>query len=269
MKRKTNINRRLKILSVSTVIVSLLILNTAFAQNETIQTCDPLRSNEETAGVTTSDHCIKINIKEGILYLSKIPKSFSFPLKSLTFYGNNQPVFSNTKGTTGPNGVTDPFGNIEQFADEDVLTVTDLRNSGGFQVTLTAGRFSSGPEDEIPLSNLYVATTYPTANDLPDHPELLGIMLGGITYSADYYGLHDITDTVDTVNPVNIASTFTSFGRSFDNNHDNQVEPIVLMYTESGHAGSFSNALSFYVNIPGAQPAGTYSTLFTIDLIPL
>lgn len=242
--------------------------NTAYA---TPIPCD-IDFNLETEGTTTSGQCVGMTVnypETGGLFIANAPRSFSFPNRFTTNPGYNQSSFSNIDGTTGPNGMNDPFGDTQQYADEDVLTITDLRNQGGFQVTISADRFGSGPDNEIPLRNLYVTTTYPTGNDLPDNPELLGATQSGITYALGYYGTRDITDTVDTTYPVNQASTFTTFGRSFDFNNDGFPEPIVLMYTETAHSGSFSNALSFYINIPGGQPAGVYSTLFTIDLTPI
>ena len=230
--------------------------------------CLGLRDNSETGGQTISDQCLLLNVTGGPIYLANTPKSFSFPTKYTTSANYNQPSFSNFSGHTGPNGKTDPFGGTQQIANEDVLTVTDLRNAGGFQVTITAEKFLDDAEDEIPLKNLYVTTTYPTANDLPANPELLGATQQGITYALNSYGPKDISNTVDTTASITQQTTYKNFGRNFDQNNDTFAEPIVLMYTDSAHAGSFSNALNFYIDIPGAQPSGNYATLFTIDLTP-
>lgn len=229
--------------------------------------CQDPRSNLEQTTQTISDQCLQVDINAGTLSLSNTPDSFSFPIRFTTSQGNAQPNFSNISGTTGPNGLADPFENTQQNADEDVLTVTDLRNSGGFQVTITADTFTDGINN-IPLSNLYAVTTYPTSNDLPAAPDLLGSTQAGITYAQDAYGTQDITNSIDTVAPINQALTFTTYGYSFDPDANGIASPIVLMNTTTPHAGSFSTALSFYLLIPGATPQGTYATMFTIDLMP-
>jgi hypothetical protein len=254
----------------------LLLLGIIFTMNilvvyaqEWPQTCGTLRSNEESDGKTYSDQCVSISLISGSLYLSKLPESFTFPPKSFTFIGFNQQNFSNPDGNTGPNGIPDPFDNTQQTADEDVLTVTDLRNNNGFQITISADTFIDQFGHTIPLHNLHIVTTYPTSSDLPDNPELLGNTQAGITYAINSQGTPDIADTVDTTSLVNRANTFKGFGTNFDPDNNGTGNPVVLMNTETSHVGSFSNAISFYIDIPGGLPEGNYGTAFTIDLSPV
>lgn len=236
----------------------------------TPQPCGQLLSNQESPAQTVSEQCLGIKVKAGSLYLSRVPKSFQFPIKPLSAFRHNQDVFSNPSGITGPNGTPDPFGNATTDPSEDIVAVTDLRGpteQDGFRLTITADRFNSGPDDFIPLRYLYVVSSLPTVNDLPNNPELLNENDHQIAYAAYSKGIKDISSTVDTTGPVNRATTFTSNGSSFDPDNNNQPNPVVLMNTFTGHTGTFSTALSFYVNVPGAQPAGNYATIFTIDLI--
>ncbi len=211
--------------------------------------CSSLRTNEEGETTTVSDGCLQIDITAGSLTLENIPDTFSFPVKYFSYQA--QDSFSNNRGMTAP---------------EDVMTVRDLRHSGGFSVSVTASAFSADSY-VIPLENLYVVTSYPDSNDFSD-ATLTGTETGGVEYATGFVGLPDVTAPAFTANTLNSRATFTALNKKFNSDGDVEGEPVVLMSTTTAHLARMSQAVSFYLQIPASQPAGTYSTLFTVDLLP-
>jgi hypothetical protein len=219
--------------------------------------CTDLRSNVEISKApltTVSDTCITATVTPGTIALEYIPDSFSFPLKYVSNYrqdsfSNDDPATLNIDVSTGT---------------DDILTLHDFRNEGGFSVTITAGRFESST-GSIPLNNLYVATTYPENEDfaLLD-PALIGAENNGVKYAADSKGAQDIVSGAVAKGDLNLPD---SYAVSFDGNNDGISDVIELMGTSTGHVGRFSQALSFLLKIPANQPPGAYQAKFTMDLI--
>jgi hypothetical protein len=219
--------------------------------------CGTIRENEQITSAqltTVSDNCITATVTEGTIAFDYIPNSFSFPLKYTSGYpqdsfSNDNPATMNVDVTTGP---------------EDIITLHDFRNNGGFRVTATVSAFESA-DGVFPLRDLYVATSYPDSDDfsLLD-PSLTGPETGGVEYADGSNGAKDITSSTFTDADLNLPETYTV---SFDQNGDDVADIIELMNTDTGHVGRFSQALSFLLKIPANQPAGTYQVKFTIDLI--
>lgn len=222
-------------------------------------TCGELDDNVEAGSTTSSEECVQVGVNAGSISLTNIPDSFSFPTKFFSFSGQNSFSNDNPATTTTVDVTTGP---------EDVITVQDLRNSGGFDLNISVSTFSSG-SNQIPIARLYAVSTYPDDDDLtPLDPDLNGTEAGGVEYATGSSGAQDITSGVFTTGNLNLANTYTTNGDSFDANNDLVSDMVSLMSTSTAHTMSASQALSFYLNIPADQPAGNYSVLFTLDLIP-
>lgn len=219
--------------------------------------CGVTRANEqinESPLTTVSDTCAQSTVSAGTIALDYLPNSFSFPIKAKS--DETQNSFSNDyEGTEEIDVATGA---------EDILTVHDYRNNGGFSVTITSSKFESS-FSEIPLSNLYVATTYPDIDDFDIlDMSLNGTEINGIEYAAGSNGAQDITANAFTGADLNLPESYTV---SFDGNDDTAADIVELMNTSSGHIGRFSQALNFHLRIPADQPAGSYQVKFTVDLI--
>lgn len=226
--------------------------------NNLASPCAPLRKNssdDPPNPPTASDTCVGIDINAGPAYIEHVPDSFSFPEKFSTMIDQNS--LSNFNPATG----------TVELGPEDVITVTDLRGEGAFDLTIHSSAFTNG-YDEIPLSNFFVATSIPNATDL----NILepGNALSGIVDSRENIIYADgvnkqsqnITSSAGTNKNLDHIKTYTDVKQSFDKGI------ISLMKAGQGtHYLRASQALSFYLKIPANQPAGTYSTLITFDLV--
>lgn len=257
-----------KKLSVAGVALSLFFALTLSTSAAT--PCDPLLVNDENTGpplVITNQSCATVTIDPGTISLEFSPTSILFPQKFPTFIP--QSSFSNDNPATGPVDVS--------TGSEDIVTVKDLRNSGGFEVTITASPFTSG-DFKISLNHFYVVTTYPDEDDLtPLDPTLEGSESGGVEYANGFAGASDITSSVFTTGNMNQAQTYIFGGSNFDFNPppsggnpdggDGIPDPVTIMSTSTDHLVRASQAVSLYIEIPADQEEATYTTLLTIDLI--
>jgi Tol biopolymer transport system component len=227
--------------------------------------CGPMDINNQTDDnplTVSTETCVGVTVEEGSLVFEHIPTSFTFPIK----YTSNsiQNSFSNDNpGTPDLDVATAP---------DDIITVSDLRNSGGFQVTITPTELSNGT-DVMPLWYLWMLTSYPEDNDFDapiDDPTLIGTEENGVEWAEGSAGAHDITNTASAEGAnLNLPSTYTSRGGNFDITHDNVPDVRTLFQTATDHTARVSTALNFMLQIPVSQAPGTYSTAFTVDLISL
>lgn len=227
--------------------------------------CETLKNNDDSSGTSTvSDSCMGIIIYPGAISFEDVPESFSFPRKFSSTstqhnFSNDNPTTSTIDVSTGP---------------EDIMTIRDLRDTGGFDITITSTNFRSG-SNTIPLENFYVATSYPDANDLA--PDLEGTEVNGVEFSDGSTNTANLTSPVHSANATgtvasqgdltNLINAYTTDGASFDADKDQTPDIITLITTGEERLGRISQALNFYINIPPDQQSGTYSVLLTIDLI--
>lgn len=235
--------------------------------------CIPLAFNDDSGGPTVSESCLGLSVSAGTLSLENIPDDFTFPIKFSST--QSQDSFSNDNAaTTNVDVITGP-GNI--------LTVADLRNSGGFDVTITSTVFETATSDEITLDNLYIATTCPDGDDLSadlygspnncdntngaefaDGSSDTGNMSQGNTVHSD-----NATGTATNSTELDaLRNAYLNDGLSFDENTDSNPDVITLMESTGARVARLSQAINFYLNIPASQASGTYNVAFTIDLIP-
>jgi hypothetical protein len=226
--------------------------------NDLSSPCAPLRKNysdNPPNPPTAGDTCVGIDINAGPAYIEHVPDSFSFPEKFSTLIDQNS--LSNFNPATG----------TVELGPEDIITVTDLRGDGAFDLTVHSSAFTNG-YDEIPLSNFYIATSVPEAPDLNILES--GNALSGTIDSKENIIYADgvskqsqnITSGTGTNRNLDLVKTYTELQQSFDKGI------ISIMEAQQGiHYLRASQALSFYLQIPENQPAGTYSALITFDLI--
>lgn len=239
--------------------------------------CGTLKNNDESVpGETTSQSCIGASVESGGLYFDTIPESFSFPQR---FFSDNAiDSFSNDDPATRSvlDISTDPT---------DRLTIADLRNdSNGFAVTLTSTNLTDGA-NHIPLNGLYVATSCPQyfgpadpENDLP--VELYSLPHCDNTTGVEFADGSIISGSMNMAAMVHsdailgsdknaIIQAFMTDGRSLDVNSDEIPETITIMSSIGSKVALLSQMLNFYLSIPASQEPGSYSILFTLDLISM
>lgn len=228
--------------------------------------CIGLKFNDDSSGTSTiSDSCAGLTIETGGISIVNVPDSFSFPQKysstsSQHNFSNDDPGTAEIDITTAPN---------------DILTITDLRDSGGFDVTITSTNFQSGA-NTIALENLYIATSYPDADDLDQN--LSGTEIDGVEVADGSSSTSNIVSPVHSDNVrgtvesqgdlTNLITAYTTDGANFDSNQDLTPDIITLIDSNEARIAGISQAVNFYVNIPADQISGKYSILLTIDLIP-
>lgn len=234
--------------------------------------CAPLAINDDSGGPTISDSCLSVQVTAGSISVENIPDSFTFSSK----YSSSLPQdsFSNDNPSTTPIDVS--------TGTEDIITVSDLRNAGGFDVTITSTDFIS-PGDTIPLENLSIASTCPDGNDLA--ADLYGSpnncdnangaeFADGSSNTGNMSQINAVHSDNATGTPANatelttLRNAYLNDGQSFDENSDLTPDIITLMESTGPRVARLSQALNFYLNIPANQTAGTYNITFTIDLIP-
>ncbi len=200
--------------------------------------CGALAVSKDTAnGNVISQQCLHSAVAAGPLRLAHIPDNFSFPPKTVS--AKNQDSFSQNQG-----------------GQDNIVSVEDLRNGGGFILNISAGPFKGGA-NVIPADHLFVASGYPNQG---------GTQIGGVEYDKGSFGPQNIVAPVFGSAPNSTPKNSTAFKSSF------AKSPITLMDAtnlngSSGRVGKISQSLNFYLNIPANQPAGSYSITFTLDLI--
>ncbi len=216
--------------------------------NDLTSPCAPMLNNEDTDGAgdisSVSETCLGIKINPGSIYFENYPSSFSFPAKYSTTVA--QSSFNNTV--------------IEA---DDVLTIRDLRGTGSFDVTIQASSLTNGI-DTIDLNNLYVVSSAPTSGALDNiDTDLNGTTSAEEIVYADGSLGQNLTSTIKTSGDITFPSTYETDGENFGSG-------VITLFsaTEDTHYLRASQALNFYLNIPPNQEPGTYTSIFTIDLIP-
>lgn len=216
--------------------------------NDLTSPCAPMLNNEDTDGagdiLSVSEMCLGIKINPGSIYFENYPSSFSFPAKYSTTVA--QSSFNNTA--------------IEA---DDVLTIRDLRGTGSFDVTIQASSLTNGI-NSIDLSNLYVVSSAPTSDALDNiDTDLNGTTSAEEIVYADGSLGQNLTSSIKTTGDITFPSTYETDGENFGSG-------VITLFSaaEDTHYLRASQALSFYLNIPPNQEPGTYTSIFTIDLIP-
>jgi hypothetical protein len=219
--------------------------------------CGEMEENAESGGNIYSEACLSFDVYAGPLALEYLPSTITFPTKFYTTLA--QPSFSNDNpATPGVDVATGP---------EDIITVDDFSNTGGFELTISVSSINSDMS-AIPYENLYAVTSYPSSSDLTSKDAYLdGTASGGVVYADGTIGTQDIVSSIHTDSSLNPTSTYTTDGSNFDSDSDDIMNPISLMSTSTAHSGRFSQALSLYLEIPENQPPGDYDMALTLDLI--
>ena len=155
----------------------------------------------------------------------------------------------------------------------DVVTVSDLRGSGGFnlQLQVSASGFNNGSGKYLPLQNFYVVTT--------------GSDTGGTTtYGVEYEGPDKTPQDIVAYQDANVnrtggalqqAATFTTCGSNLGtgSTFTTAGTPVAVdlmiggVVTPGGRQSTFKQNVNFYLAVPSGQPSGDYSAVLTYTLI--
>jgi hypothetical protein len=196
-----------------------------------------------------NEQCIQVNIGEAGVLALDIPSGFYLP--AITYDPNNsQETFSIDEEEY-------PFG-------YDILTVTDTRNSGGFELQVQASAFEEETTlEQIPLQNLYIATKAASTG---------GLQLNGIEYGSGVTPAEEVSAELDTSGAFDNASTFTSLlpgGMGTGGTGTVIVVQDGSLSVEPGRLDTFSQIVHYYLNAPAGQSPGEYIVTISFDLIAL
>lgn len=219
--------------------------------------CGSLRNNTIVSNsITASDTCVELNVTAGGIEFTKIPDNLSFPSKYSSSY--DQDVFSSDDPNTPALDATVKLGNF--------FAVSDTRYDGGFSVDLAVdnsinnGDLSNG-SSTIPLRDILINTEITDGSIVPSQ----GTIHNGIWYEHDSKGTQDIASLYHSnATDLNLSSSYQT---SFDDNHDNNPDTVILMSTSTPHLGLFGTGLNFDVKIPGSQASGSYDMRLVMTLI--
>jgi hypothetical protein len=216
----------------------------------------------ETADVTfttcetgTDEQCLQLTISGAGALTLDVPGDFSFGSLPSTSNGYSK------SDTTYELDVA------------DVVTVSDMRGSGGFnlQLQISASGFNNGSGYYLPMQNFYVVTT--------------GSDTGGTTaYGVEYEGPDTTPQDIVAYQDANVnrtggalmtASTFTTCGSNLGSGSTFTTAgtPVAVdlmiggVVTPNGRQGTFKQNVNFHLAVPAAQPAGDYSAVLTYTLI--
>lgn len=219
------------------------------------------------AGLASNQFCATQQISNYILTFTDIPDSFNFGTiisGTTSNHCNNTSTLPSPSDLCSNSAVPDPPGA------DDLLTVNDERDSGGFIVQLTTqGTFTDGT-NTIPLDNLYVITSIDETD--PNKAD-------GINYGADFTGSKTVTAPLyvnETSDDISDPATYTS-GWSYQSDPYTTLRisqfggyPIDLMNgtlpSTSGRVGEMSLYTNFNLTIDYDQLPGDYSLILTYDL---
>jgi len=154
----------------------------------------------------------------------------------------------------------------------DVITVSDLRASGGFNLQLQADSagFNNGSGNYLPLQNFYVVTTDANTG-------------GSAAYGVEYTGTDISPQNIVAYQDANVnpsggalqqSGTFTTCGSNLGSGSTftaaGTAVPVDLMIgglASDGRQGIFRQNVNFYLSVPGGQPEGSYAATLTYTLI--
>lgn len=145
----------------------------------------------------------------------------------------------------------------------DVVTVSDTRGSGGFnlQVQADSAGFNDGAGHFLPLQNLYVATKAATTSGSP---------VNGVEYSGLLTSPQNIVAYQDTTalftNPLSFTTCGSGLGTGGTLITAGTPSPIDLMLgglSSGGRNGDFKQNVNYYLDIPSGAFSGSYTVTLT------
>ena len=209
---------------------------------------------------TGSDQqCLEVTISGEVMppTFQHIPGAFNLLPTTVGGAAKDQFTFNTTGNQTG-----------YIHNQNDVLTVRDVSGNGNWAVQIHATAFAKqeDPNTIIPLDKFYLVTTEPQTGTQQDVNPNDGI---------EYLPASATPQNIEA--PLNVPITAELFGNPLVFTTQNATfgtrgtpgAPIVIMSapTAQGRIGDFSQAINYYLQIPAAQPTGTYTTTITYDLI--
>jgi len=154
----------------------------------------------------------------------------------------------------------------------DLLSVYDSRNSGGFkvQVHVTSPFETVDHTRFIPLNNFYIATTSAdTGGYRINPPSDDGIEYYSTPAVACNGSPLDVTPSPRTQIPtvLTIPSTFAGQNLGTGQNTYSTLDVMDCDLTTGGRVNVFKQNVNYYINMPGGQPTGSYAVTITFDLL--
>lgn len=215
----------------------------------------------------SSSFCGSQQISNYVLTFTNIPESFNFgtiTTGTTSNHCNNTSTLASPANSCSNATVPDPPGA------DDMLTILDERDTGGFIVQVTTqGTFTDGT-NVIPLDNLYLITTIDEADQNK---------AGGINYNLDFTGSKTVSPPLyinETTTDISNPSTYTTGWGLQSAPHTNlKVSqfggyPLDLMVgtlaSTAGRVGEMSLNANFNLKIDYDQLPGDYSLILTYDL---
>ncbi len=143
------------------------------------------------------------------------------------------------------------------------IKVTDLRENGGFKVTIKAGDFISGV-NRIPVTKVGIITVSDALADSVDTPSSAPFNVPpGTDYSSLYETVRAPLDC--TFSSTNLEVCPFSY---FSSEDDRKTIIDAETTTTGGRIGQYWIALGISLKIPAGTPTGNYRSVFTIDIYP-
>jgi hypothetical protein len=148
----------------------------------------------------------------------------------------------------------------------DVVSVTDLRGNGGFNLQLQAdGGFTDGNGNFIPLQNMFVATAAPSTG---------GTVVDGVEYSGSATNPQNIVAPQNTTGSLFTTPSFTSCGSALGSGGTlttagtpDIIDLMIGGLSTGGRGGIFKQKVNYMLDTPNAVPAGAYTINLTYTLI--
>ena len=154
----------------------------------------------------------------------------------------------------------------------DLLTVYDSRNSGGFQVQVQASTpfETSGGTFHIPIDHFYMATTSSETGGFRfDPPSDDGIEYDSSPVLPCVGSSLDVTPSPRSLIPA-VLTTPSTFTQALGYEPDTYFTLNLMncdLSPSQGRTGTFRQEVNYYLNVPGGQPGGTYNITLTYDLV--
>ena len=216
-------------------------------------------------------------ISGGLLITSLIIPQISFGqqtasvnvnrLAFITFLSLPQPFLLETDDGQGKDIMPDGdvnSGNNGVLRDTRTLTVQDIRNSGGFDLNVSAEDFTGPENSTISAANLRILTSTHISNPPSVDHENNGILYlhGDTGFIGNYSAATAPLDAGDSYN-FGVASNFTSKNNTLNN-------PVTLINgclpSTDGRNGEMSLGTAFYFLAPSYPIPGQYDSKITFTL---
>lgn len=209
-----------------------------------------------TCATSEDAQCVEASVTGTITM--EVPNDITFPTLSASYLA--QPNYS--------------YGASGYVIDvNDLLSVYDSRNSGGFKVQVSATTpFETADHSKyIPLSSFSIATTSAdTGGYRISPPSDDGIEYYSNPSSTSCNGSPiDVTPSPRTLIPTVLVTPSTFSGQTIGTGYNgySTLDVMDCDLVTGGRVNVFRQNVNYYINMPAGQPVGSYSITLTFDLL--